>query len=350
MIENPNLEIGLTHVKEQVSSYLDAGIRETSQLYGGLNNRVFKVTSEDNRSFILKLYFKDERRRLQRESGAYEFLRKNGIEDVPKVFFKNEQDYFALYSFEDGSKKTGADLTIPDLDLILSFITRVQEFKHTSQVSNDVGDALFSTRSLIEVVNGPILFRIKEFEKYIKSPNVNSKTREFEKNSDISKITRARLSKIESNAISNEKLYYQIDPSQIRLSPVDFGPQNMIFRKSGSICFIDFEYFGWDDPVKLIPSFLTHEATKGLTPEKQAYFIGKYRNISSVPQNILDRLDVTLQVSALNWITVLLWGFTPEKINSRRYSDANFDENTYVDHLINEITRRVELLDNLDSK
>jgi thiamine kinase-like enzyme len=46
--------------------------------------------------------------------------------------------------------------------------------------------------------------------------------------------------------------------SQKILSPSDFGMHNAIFDCTGHFTFIDFEYFGWDDPAKLVADFLHH--------------------------------------------------------------------------------------------
>ena len=39
------------------------------------------------------------------------------------------------------------------------------------------------------------------------------------------------------------------------LSPSDFGFHNIIKKDSEELIFIDFEYYGWDDPAKLIADF-----------------------------------------------------------------------------------------------
>ncbi|MFX9699951.1 hypothetical protein ABTP10_19680, partial [Acinetobacter baumannii] len=49
-----------------------------------------------------------------------------------------------------------------------------------------------------------------------------------------------------------------IDPSARCLSPSDFGFHNAVQRPEGQIVFVDFEYFGWDDPVKLTCDFMLH--------------------------------------------------------------------------------------------
>ena len=42
------------------------------------------------------------------------------------------------------------------------------------------------------------------------------------------------------------------------LSPSDFGFHNTLRRPDGELAFLDFEYFGWDDPAKTITDFLLH--------------------------------------------------------------------------------------------
>jgi hypothetical protein len=42
------------------------------------------------------------------------------------------------------------------------------------------------------------------------------------------------------------------------LSPSDFGLHNAIRRPDGSLAFVDFEYFGWDDPAKTLVDFVLH--------------------------------------------------------------------------------------------
>ena len=54
----------------------------------------------------------------------------------------------------------------------------------------------------------------------------------------------------------NEKL----SQSDLILSPSDFGFHNSIRVNSGKIFFHDFEYFGWDDPVKIIADTSHHAA------------------------------------------------------------------------------------------
>ena len=46
--------------------------------------------------------------------------------------------------------------------------------------------------------------------------------------------------------------------TQRALSPSDFGLHNAMRGEDGRLRFIDFEYFGWDDPVKLVSDTALH--------------------------------------------------------------------------------------------
>ena len=47
-------------------------------------------------------------------------------------------------------------------------------------------------------------------------------------------------------------------PDHRALSPSDFGLHNAMRAEDGRLRFIDFEYFGWDDPVKLVSDTAIH--------------------------------------------------------------------------------------------
>src|SRR5258707_15893745 len=55
------------------------------------------------------------------------------------------------------------------------------------------------------------------------------------------------------------------------LVPSDFGFHNSLRRPDGSLAFLDFEYFGWDDPVKLTADILLHPG-KPLKPSQRTRF------------------------------------------------------------------------------
>ena len=54
---------------------------------------------------------------------------------------------------------------------------------------------------------------------------------------------------------------HPLDTQESVLSPSDFGFHNALLGPDGKLCFIDFEYAGWDDPAKLICDFFCQPQT-----------------------------------------------------------------------------------------
>ena len=73
---------------------------------------------------------------------------------------------------------------------------------------------------------------------------------------------------------SKKKLKKKLSKNEIIVSPSDFGFHNIIKIKK-KLFFIDFEYGGLDDPIKLLCDFLCNPDYK-ITKADQEYFKKKY--------------------------------------------------------------------------
>src|SRR5262249_37849068 len=96
------------------------------------------------------------------------------------------------------------------------------------------------------------------------------------------------------------------------LSPSDFGFHNAIRRPGGGLVFLDFEYFGWDDPAKTIADFLLHPAmtlSAALKYRFAAGMIALFDNTASLRA----RARIVYPLFALKWVTILLNDFLPER-------------------------------------
>lgn len=91
--------------------------------------------------------------------------------------------------------------------------------------------------------------------------------------------------------------------SQQTLSPSDFGFHNAIERENGRLAFIDFEYFGWDDPVKLIVDFCFHPGMVLNSTLKQQWIEGA---VKIYGEEVLDRLQLAWPMIGLCWCLILL--------------------------------------------
>ena len=83
------------------------------------------------------------------------------------------------------------------------------------------------------------------------------------------------------------------------LSPSDFGFHNVIKTKQG-LQFIDFEYFGWDDPAKLTSDFLLHPGMS-LTKKQKKLWVDNMISIFSSDKFFNQRLKMSYSLYGLCW-------------------------------------------------
>tara|TARA_Y100000589_G_scaffold330823_2_gene381778 strand:- start:1009 stop:2091 length:1083 start_codon:yes stop_codon:yes gene_type:complete len=108
------------------------------------------------------------------------------------------------------------------------------------------------------------------------------------------------------------------------LSPSDFGLHNAVRGDDGGLTFVDFEYFGWDDPVRIVSDFLLHPGHLLDDDAKRQFVYGCYTVFGNDPQ-FLNRLRALYCLVGLRWCLILLNEFLPERL-ARRRAAGNSDK------------------------
>ncbi len=108
------------------------------------------------------------------------------------------------------------------------------------------------------------------------------------------------------------------------LSPSDFGFHNARRREDGSLVFLDFEYFGWDDPAKLTADILLHPGMV-ISAEEDEQFRTGLADIYRDDETYGARLSALWPLFGLRWCLILLNEFLPERWFRRVYADADRD-------------------------
>jgi hypothetical protein len=88
------------------------------------------------------------------------------------------------------------------------------------------------------------------------------------------------------------------------LSPSDFGFHNTLLTEEG-LKFIDLEYFGWDDPVKLTCDFLLHPGMV-LTDNQKTLWINRMKSFFSYDNFFHQRLTASYCLYGLCWCLIIL--------------------------------------------
>jgi len=94
--------------------------------------------------------------------------------------------------------------------------------------------------------------------------------------------------------------------------------------RDGRITFIDFEYFGWDDPVKLVADLALHPGS-ALGADVRAAWLASMRARFADDPTFDARLDATLPLYALRWTLILLNEFLGDKAKNRRHAQSRLD-------------------------
>ena len=277
--------------------------KKCEKISGRGNSQVYKLTSMDTRQYALKMYpdrSLDGRARLKTEFNGIKFLRANGFDNIPDAVKKDDDLNLGLYSWVDGQSINAPDHQ--DLSQAIEFVRRLYKASKASHYPADelATEACLSAKELVNQVDA----RFKRLQSF--SMNIPALS-EFLNRSfrPVWRDLKQNLAQTwpESSREKDLNLKYRI------LSPSDFGFHNAL-KNSGEITFIDFEYFGWDDPVKLTADFLWHpamELNSNLAEKWKASMLGIF---GSEP-HFNDRLNAAMPIYGLRWVMIILNEFLP---------------------------------------
>ena len=107
--------------------------------------------------------------------------------------------------------------------------------------------------------------------------------------------------------------------SRRTLSPSDFGFHNALRQPGGGIIFLDFEYFGWDDPAKMISDFLLHPAMDFSPSAKKKFASALFGYFPEWP-GLLGRVESVYPLFGLKWCAIMLNEFLPDQLRRRQFA------------------------------
>ena len=135
------------------------------------------------------------------------------------------------------------------------------------------------------------------------------------------------------NAKNNWNFKYSFEEElpleKLTLSPSDFGFHNIIKKDNKYLCFIDFEYFGYDDPVKLISDFYYHPGMNLNSIQKKHWL---KQTFEIFDEEVFLRANLCKPLYGLIWCLIILNDFRPE-ILERRMS-ATTENNLIISNLL----------------
>ena len=255
----------------------------------------------DSHKYFLKVYPDrglDGRNRIESEIRFLSLCK--GVEDlkIPKIIISNQKDNWCLMSWIEGSRLTKPQRK--DWIKVLSFIKSLQALKdkaYKSQLSN-ASEACFSLKGHHKLIKERIYSLI---DTYMERNNISP---------ILNWLNENILQGIEN--LGDLKIRYSFESGDWELSstveriisPSDIGFHN-IKARNDELFFFDFEYSGWDDPMKLTCDLL-------IQPENVAegeiiFFILRNLEISIHKTNSrIKYLPIYLDLYRAKWCAIII--------------------------------------------
>lgn len=305
----------LTRARDVVRELVGATAEIEHLLAGGRNSRIYHVRS-GAKEFALKQYpsrADDPRDRLSTEIGALTLMERYRIDAVPRVVGVDRERGFALLSWIDGVPVT--EISGTDIAAAAHFLAAIHALRTTLWAKEQpaAAEACLSGAEIERQITARL-----------------ARLRDLSGEGDLARFLNHSFGPALEREIVKAKatmkaagLDFAADlPQEWRsLVPSDFGFHNSLRRRDGSLAFVDFEYFGWDDPVKLSADIMLHPG-KPLSAEQCGHFRRLAVGLYGADPSFAPRLGAYLPLFGLRWVLIVLNEFIPERWQRRMLAGA----------------------------
>ena len=284
----------------------DLNCSSAQRVEGRGNSKIFRVETSQG-SIALKVYpdlAVDNRLRRNAEWQALKFLQRNKL-PVPKPVQTDAELNWSLIEWIDGSPADPQNQV--HLGQAATFIQNLNQASRAVSSGSVFGLATEACLkpSLIETQINNRLAALKSVE--------DSALRDFVDHSVsptlVRTIERSRRLMVDGYGANLDQRFWTLSPS-------DFGLHNAIVTPQGDLVFFDFEYFGWDDPVKLTADVCLHPGMS-LDENAQQYWISEAKRLFADDPNFGVRLNALYPLYAIRWALIMLNEYRTDKIKNR---------------------------------
>lgn len=318
---------GSNFIQASTSLARQAGIEENlfwEPICEGGNNRAFRLYTDRN-SYFLKHYFRhpeDNHDRLVVDFYFTAYAYDNGAKKVARPIVLDHKNSIALYEFIHGRKLKAAEISKNTVHQALNFFKSLNypsSDKHISRLSA-ASDACFCVQDHLSGIQN----RIDRLRRVEAKTTVDNHAKQFFETrilytwESASHLVNEQIEESDFSAVET------ISPKERCLSPSDFGFHNAMIRDDGSLVFFDFEYAGWDDPVKMICDFFCQPELP--VPEK-FWNIFLHDPYFKSNQRLQKLVKLFLPIYRLKWCCIILNDFLPTASKRRLFSSQSGNTN-----------------------
>lgn len=301
----------------------------------GGNNQTFRVQTIAG-VFVAKKYFShhdDKRDRLASEFSFLSFVQDITKEMVPRAIAKLPVYNIALYEFIEGLPLAAGEISQKEVNTAVDFFCKINQpqFRQAAKNIPKASEACFSIEDHISLIKN----RINQLLK------INTHTTYSNTIHEYANRLNAHLEQLKKSTLKSNLL-----PEQWCISPSDFGFHNALKRNNNNICFIDFEYAGWDDPAKMAADFFSQLAVP-VPPKYFETFVKQSMSCFPHANDLVERAFFLRPIYQIKWCCIALNIFLPYHLERRKF--ANKDLNL-IELQQNQLTKAKKILDLLENE
>ena len=287
------------------SGLLKADIVEAVRVFGGGNSQVYRLVDEHATPWCGKVYAAPSpgrRDRLATEWQALCFLRDNGLRCVPQPIACENEHKIAVFQWIEGDQFSGRVITKRETEQALEFLRELDKVRATPAAGGlpFASEAFFNLDGIYQnlISRGTQLSAVTghSTEHDLMRTFVNGELSDArERFFDRALQGYKDLGCLPTDLLSEDERI---------LSPSDFGFHNALKSPSGLV-WLDFEYFGWDDPAKTMTDFVLHPAMKIDVDARRSFWVGACGSLSR-GGNLAARAKLLYPLHGVKWCLIIL--------------------------------------------
>ncbi len=281
---------------EKFQKYFKEKIENVNNLNHKGNNILFKISLK-NKNYLVKQYstVMGDWNRATSEYNALTFLWEKGFRNIPKPIKIDEKENIAIYSFEEGKIINSKEVKKEDILEAVDFLSNLHKIE--DKAFHPARHACLSLMNYLDTLDR----RIKPFLEFKPKDEIGLKAKEFLDNKILPKI-----GELKKNFPKDSSFKKQLELKDQVLTPADFGFHNIILTEKGKYIFLDFEYFGRDDPARQISDFINHDQSRDVKESLKQLFLKEYKEKTNFNNYFEKRLELIDPLIKMTWVLIYL--------------------------------------------
>jgi len=307
--------------KDVVEALLKEPVTSSEKTGTGSNSRVHRVETLSGKQFAAKFYFHKanaSRDRLDAEYSGLSYLWENGMQCIPRPIAVNREARCAIYQYIEGTKFAPDGVKAEDIDQVVRFLGQLKAIASRSakDIFYPAAEAFFSVRKIIENIE----WRMDRLQKEAQDEQLHVFL-----SGELSPFLAVLLNWCSEKAKEYGIVLDEDISAEARtLSPSDVGFHNALKNSDGRIIFLDFEYFGWDDPAKMISDILLHPAMAFGEFLKKRFATGVFDAFAK-DRDLIRRVEIVYPLFGFKWCLIFLNEFIPDELKRRNFAQGNWN-------------------------